>query len=112
MPVMAGKRGNPVLWSRRFFPELMPLDGDVGARHLIAKYSEAVVEVPVTGTAALTDIDTPDALKADQGRARTPLIVGVGRHRARRFSRRYSAFAGDRQAARYGAAWRLHLFVI
>jgi molybdenum cofactor cytidylyltransferase len=64
VPVMAGKRGNPVLWSRRFFPELMQLDGDVGARHLIAKYSEAVVEVPVTGTAALTDIDTPDALKA------------------------------------------------
>ena len=64
VPVMAGKRGNPVLWSRRFFPELMQLDGDVGARHLIAKYSEAVVEVPVTGTAALTDIDTPDALRA------------------------------------------------
>ena len=64
VPTMAGKRGNPVLWSRRFFPELMALEGDVGARHLIAKYSEAVVEVPVTGTAALTDVDTPDALKA------------------------------------------------
>ena len=36
VPVMAGKRGNPVLWSRRCFPELMKLDGDVGARHLIA----------------------------------------------------------------------------
>jgi molybdenum cofactor cytidylyltransferase len=64
VPVLAGKRGNPVLWSRRFFPELMTLDGDVGARHLIGKYSEAVVEVPVSGAAALTDIDTPDALKA------------------------------------------------
>ncbi len=64
MPAMAGKRGNPVLWSRRFFPELMALEGDVGARHLIGKYSEAVVEVPVAGTAALTDVDTPDALQA------------------------------------------------
>jgi len=43
---------------------LTGLEGDVGARHLIGKYSEAVVEVPVSGNAAMTDIDTPDALKA------------------------------------------------
>jgi molybdenum cofactor cytidylyltransferase len=64
VPVIDGKRGNPVLWSRRFFPELMALSGDVGARHLIAKYSEAVVEVPANGAGVLTDIDTPDALAA------------------------------------------------
>jgi molybdenum cofactor cytidylyltransferase len=64
MPTIAGKRGNPVVWSRRFFPELASLDGDVGARHLIASYPEAVVEVPVDGNAAFTDIDTPDALEA------------------------------------------------
>ena len=59
-----GKRGNPVLWSRRFFPELMAVEGDVGARHLIGQYAEAVVEVPVSGKAVLTDVDTPEALKA------------------------------------------------
>lgn len=64
VPVIDGKRGNPVLWSRRFFPELMALSGDVGARHLIGKYAEAVAEVPVTGAGALIDIDTPDALEA------------------------------------------------
>ena len=64
VPVIAGKRGNPVLWSRRFFPELSALEGDVGARHLIARYSEAVAEVPFSGAAALTDVDTPDALQA------------------------------------------------
>jgi molybdenum cofactor cytidylyltransferase len=64
VPVIDGKRGNPVLWSRRFFPELMALSGDVGARHLIAKYPEAVVEVPMTGRGALVDVDTPDALAA------------------------------------------------
>lgn len=64
VPVIDGKRGNPVLWSRRFFPELMALEGDVGARHLIGKYTEAVVEVPVTGKGALIDVDTPDALAA------------------------------------------------
>jgi molybdenum cofactor cytidylyltransferase len=62
MPTFAGKRGNPVLWSRRFFPDLMAIEGDVGARHLIGRYGEAVVEVPVEGKAALVDVDTPEAL--------------------------------------------------
>ena len=63
VPTIDGKRGNPVVWSRRFFPELMALDGDVGARHLITRYPEAVAEVPVADNAALVDVDTPDALK-------------------------------------------------
>jgi molybdenum cofactor cytidylyltransferase len=62
MPTFEGKRGNPVLWSRRFFPDLMAIEGDVGARHLIGRYGEAVVEVPVEGRAALVDVDTPEAL--------------------------------------------------
>jgi molybdenum cofactor cytidylyltransferase len=64
VPVAEGRRGNPVLWSRRFFQELMTLDGDVGARHLIAKHTEAVAEVPVEGDGAFLDIDTPQALEA------------------------------------------------
>jgi molybdenum cofactor cytidylyltransferase len=66
VPVSDGRRGNPVLWSRRFFNELMTLDGDIGARHLIAKHSEAVAEVPVEGFGAFLDIDTPQALEAAQ----------------------------------------------
>jgi molybdenum cofactor cytidylyltransferase len=62
VPTFEGKRGNPVLWSRRFFPDLMAIEGDVGARHLIGRYSEAVAEVPVDGKAALIDVDTPEAL--------------------------------------------------
>ena len=63
VPTIEGKRGNPVLWSRRFFPELAALEGDVGARHLIATYGEALTEVPADA-AALIDIDTPEALSA------------------------------------------------
>jgi molybdenum cofactor cytidylyltransferase len=66
VPVSDGRRGNPVLWSRRFFNELMTLDGDIGARHLIARHSEAVAEVPVEGFGAFLDIDTPQALAAAQ----------------------------------------------
>src|SRR6202012_2865664 len=64
VPTIDGKRGNPVVWSRRFFPDLMAVEGDGGARHLIGRYGEAVAEVPLAGTAALTDVDTPEALAA------------------------------------------------
>jgi molybdenum cofactor cytidylyltransferase len=64
VPTIDGKRGNPVVWSRRFFPDLMAVEGDIGARHLIGRYAEAVAELPVTGNAALIDVDTPEALEA------------------------------------------------
>jgi molybdenum cofactor cytidylyltransferase len=63
-PSIDGRRGNPVVWSRRFFPDLMAVQGDIGARNLIGSYAEAVVEVPVTGEGALIDVDTPESLSA------------------------------------------------
>ncbi|MBS0533463.1 MAG: molybdopterin-binding/glycosyltransferase family 2 protein [Proteobacteria bacterium] len=63
-PSIDGKRGNPVVWSRRFFNELMAISGDVGARHLIGQYAEVMTEVQVSGEAALTDVDTPESLNA------------------------------------------------
>ena len=62
VPTFEGKRGNPVLWSRRFFPDLLAIEGDIGARHLISRYGEAVAEVPVGDKRALLDVDTPEAL--------------------------------------------------
>jgi molybdenum cofactor cytidylyltransferase len=62
VPTIDGQRGNPVLWARRFFPDLMAIEGDIGARHLIARYGEAVAEVAVSGKGALVDVDTPEAL--------------------------------------------------
>jgi molybdenum cofactor cytidylyltransferase len=64
VPSIAGRRGNPVVWSRRFFHDLMAINGDIGARHLIGSYAEAVAEVPLEGDAALTDVDTPESLSA------------------------------------------------
>jgi molybdenum cofactor cytidylyltransferase len=64
VPTTEGKRGNPVVWSRRFFADLAAVEGDVGARHLIGGYQEAVVEVAVNDAASLTDVDTPEALQA------------------------------------------------
>jgi molybdenum cofactor cytidylyltransferase len=73
LPTMEGKRGNPVLWGRAFFPELMTVTGDTGARHLLGAHEEAIERVEV-GAAAGLDVDTPGALAAAGGR----LVEGQG----------------------------------
>ncbi len=69
VPTVAGKRGNPVLWDRRFFPEIAKVSGDTGAKHLIGEHADLVCEVEMTGEAAITDIDTPEALAAWRARS-------------------------------------------
>jgi molybdenum cofactor cytidylyltransferase len=64
VPVWNGKRGNPVLWAKRYFSEMAEIAGDVGARHLIGEHADQVAEVPMPDDATLVDIDTPEALSA------------------------------------------------
>jgi molybdenum cofactor cytidylyltransferase len=67
VPVAGGQRGNPVLWSRRFFPELMQVEGDTGGRALIEAHVDAVTDVELGAGVAL-DVDTPEALAAVGGK--------------------------------------------
>lgn len=67
VPTFEGKRGNPVVWARRFFPELARVHGDVGARHVIGEHAAEVVEVEI-GAEVTLDLDTPEALAAAGGR--------------------------------------------
>ncbi|KKJ77280.1 hypothetical protein WH95_09655 [Kiloniella litopenaei] len=62
VPTFEGKRGNPVLWSRSFIPEMLNLKGDSGARHLLGNYPGDLQEVIMDNTSVLSDIDTPEAL--------------------------------------------------
>jgi molybdenum cofactor cytidylyltransferase len=64
VPTRRGKRGNPVLWSKRFFPEMAGLAGDAGAKHLIGEHAELAAEVEMDDDAIFVDIDTPEALAA------------------------------------------------
>lgn len=64
VPTHDGKRGNPVLWARRYFAEMAAVSGDVGARHLIGANADQLVEVPRAGPGVLIDLDTPEALAA------------------------------------------------
>lgn len=54
-----GKRGNPVLFGPELLPELRCLRGDEGARSLLGRHADAVVQVEVGDPGVLFDIDTP-----------------------------------------------------
>ena len=62
VPAWRGKRGNPVLWDRRFFAEMAALTGDTGARGLLRVHTELVSELEVDSEAVLRDFDTPESL--------------------------------------------------
>ena len=67
VPTHDGKRGNPVLWARRYFDEISGVSGDVGARHLIGANADQVHEVPTENPGVLIDLDTPEAVAAHNG---------------------------------------------
>jgi molybdenum cofactor cytidylyltransferase len=62
VPTHDGKRGNPVLWARRYFTEMASVAGDVGARHLIGENADQVIEVTRDNPGILIDLDTPEAV--------------------------------------------------
>ncbi|MDA1356859.1 MAG: molybdopterin-binding/glycosyltransferase family 2 protein [Proteobacteria bacterium] len=62
VPTYKGKRGNPVLWSSRYFGQMQRLAGDVGARHLIGEHSDDVQEIECGDASVTFDVDTPEAL--------------------------------------------------
>lgn len=58
LPSYRGRRGNPVLWARRYFAEMQSIEGDTGARGLLRQYENAVHEVPWDDDSVLRDVDT------------------------------------------------------
>jgi molybdenum cofactor cytidylyltransferase len=75
VPTHQGRAGNPVLWDRRYFPEILELTGDGGARGLLRRHLEQVAEVDVGDDAVLRDFDTVDSLATLPQRLR-PADVG------------------------------------
>ena len=59
VPVYGGKRGNPVLFEKRFFREIMMVSGDVGAKSVVRDHGPEVSEVEVKDSGVSFDVDTP-----------------------------------------------------
>ena len=63
-PRSHGRSGNPVGFPRRLFKDLTHLEGDQGARKLVASHQD-VVYVDVDDRGVLDDIDRPEGLHRD-----------------------------------------------
>lgn len=59
-PVFAGRRGNPVLFSRETFARIEALNADSGARALFDGYAGRILTVPVSDPSIHFDIDTEE----------------------------------------------------
>ncbi|MDR3437776.1 nucleotidyltransferase family protein [Telmatospirillum sp.] len=68
VPIHNGQRGNPVLLGKQHFAEILALDGDRGARSVLAAHDAAVRRVVIDDDAILTDVDTPEAYASLGGR--------------------------------------------
>lgn len=71
-----GLRGHPVGFGAELYSELASLEGDQGARRLLARYPAHGVEVPDPGV--LVDIDTEADLRDAQQRAAQPARTAAG----------------------------------
>ncbi len=63
VPTHGGAWGNPILWDRRFFPELLAMTGDGGGgRRILRENAELLAEVELADDAVLRDFDTRESL--------------------------------------------------
>lgn len=63
-PRYAEGPGNPVLLSRELFPELLELQGDVGARDVLRRHRDRIAELDVSGWPVPRDVDTQEDYQA------------------------------------------------
>lgn len=59
-----GRAGHPVVFPKRFFPDLAGLRGDSGAQSVISANRDALRLCPLPDARAVTDLDTPEAWEA------------------------------------------------
>lgn len=62
LPVKNGQRGHPVVWARCYFPEMLALTGDRGAKDLLARHADQVCEIAIAEDGPFLDIDDPETL--------------------------------------------------
>lgn len=62
-PFLDGRRGHPVGFGARYLEELLSLQGDAGARHVLERDKVHVVHVSAADEGIFADIDIPDDLR-------------------------------------------------
>lgn len=67
VPVFEGQRGNPTIFKQPIYEEIMMIVGDIGARDIIAKNADRVLNAKIKDPLCFYDIDSPEDLKKLQG---------------------------------------------
>ena len=63
VPLYRGRRGHPVIFSRKLFGELLAAPLDQGAKSVVHAHREQTLEVQTEEEGVTIDIDTPDAYR-------------------------------------------------
>lgn len=63
VPVQGERRGNPVCFSRRFYEQILDIQGDTGAREIIRRHPEDVLGVEIDSPSFFLDIDCAEDLE-------------------------------------------------
>ncbi|MGI8784510.1 MAG: nucleotidyltransferase family protein [Acidobacteriota bacterium] len=64
VPVFEGRRGHPVLFAASYYDDLLEAPLEDGARSVVHRHAEKVVQWPVRDPGVLRDIDTPELYRA------------------------------------------------
>ena len=66
VPVQGERRGNPVCFGRRFYEQILRLQGDKGAREIITRHPDDVLSVEIDSPSFFLDIDCAEDLERFQ----------------------------------------------
>jgi molybdenum cofactor cytidylyltransferase len=68
LPKYSGRRGHPIIFSSRLYPELLAAPPDVGARAVVWAHAADVLEVPVEEEGVVLNLNDPATLERAMGR--------------------------------------------
>ncbi len=66
VPLCQGKRGHPLLFSRRYFSEILTDFDDTGLRGLLQVHTQDTLELKVSTPSVLGDIDHPEDYRRER----------------------------------------------
>jgi molybdenum cofactor cytidylyltransferase len=63
LPTFRGKRGHPVIFRRRLYPELLSAPHETGARAVVWAHAAEVLEVPTEEEGVVLNLNDPETLR-------------------------------------------------
>lgn len=73
VPRYKGRRGHPVLFAQRLFPELLSAPLDQGAKVVVHSHRDETLEIDTEDEGVVIDIDTPEEYRKRLGRDPCPI---------------------------------------